>query len=65
MFLKQPDRGVDIRKSLPNVKLLSGGCSQCYQPTNKCHNTSCENELGYNTSCAIITLVVSPAARLP
>ena len=56
MFLKQPDRGVNIRKSVPNVKLLSGGSSQCYQPTNKCHNTSCENELGYNARVA--TLVV-------
>ena len=66
MFLKQPDRGVNIRKSVPNVELLSGGSSQCYQPTNKCHNTSCENELGCNKSCAaIITLAKSPAARLP
>ena len=39
--------------------------SQC-AATNKCHNTSCENELGCNKSCAaIITLVKSPAARLP
>ena len=42
--------------------LLSAAGSQCYQPTNKCHNTSCEKEAGYNTSCAIITLAVSPAA---
>ena len=59
--------GSRIRKSLSDVEFLSADMAVAVLPasTNKCHNTSCENEAGYNTSCAIITLVVSPPARLP